>query len=191
MAEEQSIIRPLFNYIYKNEGVILDQKYNYQGNILAVCNSLGEIIFYSANGEEQNREILYFHDRKKVNEPKYAVLKISWSMPIFSLFAAATINRDIEMYTSSKNTIVLSNTTKLKYVPQSISFCPIETEVILAVGLSNGSIILLDETLNQLMEIDGHEECVSCLSWDHKILSYEKNKWIGSNFANFRKFVEN
>ena len=55
MNEEGSIIRPLFHYAYKNEGVILDQKYNYQGNILAVANSNGDIIFYSANGEEQVR----------------------------------------------------------------------------------------------------------------------------------------
>jgi hypothetical protein len=55
MNEEPSSIKPLFHYTYKNEGVILDQKYNYQGNILAVCNSSGDIIFYSANGEEQNR----------------------------------------------------------------------------------------------------------------------------------------
>jgi hypothetical protein len=38
---EESIVKPLFHYTYKNEGVILDQQYNCQGNILAVCNSNG------------------------------------------------------------------------------------------------------------------------------------------------------
>jgi len=45
---EESIVKALFHYTYKNEGVILDQQYNYQGNMLAVCNSDGEILFYSA-----------------------------------------------------------------------------------------------------------------------------------------------
>lgn len=61
MNEDSSIIKPLFHYTYKNEGVILDQKYNYQGNILAVSNSNGDIIFYSANGEEQVRDVLFTH----------------------------------------------------------------------------------------------------------------------------------
>ena len=53
--ETESVIKQAFNYAYKEEGVILDQKYNYQGNILAVCNSHGQIILYSANGENQVR----------------------------------------------------------------------------------------------------------------------------------------
>ena len=48
--EGESVIKQAFNYAYKEEGTILDQKYNYQGNILAVCNSHGLIILYSANG---------------------------------------------------------------------------------------------------------------------------------------------
>ena len=35
----------------------------------------------------------------------------------------------------------------------------------------------------------GHEEAVNCLAWDHKILGYEKNKWIASNFSHVRKVV--
>jgi hypothetical protein len=45
----------------------LDQQYNYQGNLLAVSNSNGEIFFYSAETEEQNREHLYTNDRKRGN----------------------------------------------------------------------------------------------------------------------------
>lgn len=45
---EEPAISPLFHYAYKQEGVVLDQQYNYQGNMLAVCNSNGEILFYSA-----------------------------------------------------------------------------------------------------------------------------------------------
>lgn len=32
-----------------------------------------------------------------------------------------------------------------------------------------------------------HEEAVNCLAWDHRILAFEKNKWIASNFSHVRK----
>jgi hypothetical protein len=51
MSEELSTVCPLFHYTYRHEGVILDQQYNYQGSLLAVCNSNGEILFYSAETE--------------------------------------------------------------------------------------------------------------------------------------------
>lgn len=67
MNEESSIVKPLFHYSYRNEGTILEQQYNYQGNILAVANSNGDIILYSTNNEEQNRERIFCYDRKKGN----------------------------------------------------------------------------------------------------------------------------
>jgi hypothetical protein len=39
-------IKPQFHYTYKSEGVILDSQYNYDGSILAVSNSNGDVIFY-------------------------------------------------------------------------------------------------------------------------------------------------
>ena len=142
--EEASLIKPLFNYSYKGEGVILDQKYNYQGNILAVCNSHGHIILYSSNSEEPEREMVYLQDRKHDNDDQQAVLKIAWSMPIFGLFAAATVTRHVELYTCSKQTITPACSTQLSHIPQALAFCPIESEVLLAVGLSNGVIVLLN-----------------------------------------------
>lgn len=41
MTDDQIYMKPLYHYAYKEEAVILDQQYNYQGNILAVSNSNG------------------------------------------------------------------------------------------------------------------------------------------------------
>ena len=65
MTDDQIYMKPLFHYTYKEEAVILDQQYNYQGNLLAVCNSNGEILFYSSDNEELCREPLFTTDKKK------------------------------------------------------------------------------------------------------------------------------
>lgn len=106
MGDEHAVVQPLFHYTYRQEGVILDQQYNYQGNLLAICNSSGEIFFYSAETEEQNREPLYSNDRKRTNEKKNAaILKIAWSLPIFGLFASSSISHEIELFTCSKSSV--------------------------------------------------------------------------------------
>ena len=110
-------------------------------------------------------------------------------MPTFSLFAAITITSQLELYLCHKDFISLSCSVKVPQIPQALAFCPIETQVLLAVGLSNGQILLFDESLRQLYSVQAHEENVSCLAWDHKILSYYKNRWIVNNFSQFRKYA--
>jgi len=41
------------------------------------------------------------------------------------------------------------------------------------------------------MSIQAHEEAINCLAWEHKILTYEKNKWIMHNFSHVKKFIGN
>lgn len=146
MSEEHAVVRPLFHYTYRHEGVILDQQYNYQGNLLAACNSNGEILFYSAETEEQNREPLYSSDRKRGTDRKNAaVLKIAWSLPIFGYFASASISREVDLFTCSKSAITEVVCRKMEYIPLALAFCPIESEALLAVGLSDGSIAILND----------------------------------------------
>ena len=181
------MVRPLFHYAYRQEGVILDQQYNYQGNLLAACNSNGEILFYSAESEEQNREPVYSSDRKRSDRKNAAILKIAWSLPIFGYFASASISREIDLFTCSKSSIAEVVCRKMEYIPLALAFCPIETDPLLAVGLSDGSIVMLNEQLQQVAAASAHEEAVNCLAWDHRILAFEKNKWIAANFSHVRK----
>ena len=111
-------------------------------------------------------------------------------MPTFSLFAAITITSQLELYLCHKDFISLSCSVKVPQIPQALAFCPIETEALLAVGLSNGSVLLFNDSLDQLSEIKAHNEAVTCLSWDHKIMSYERNKWIVNNFPQFKRYEE-
>lgn len=181
-------MQALFHYTYRQEGVILDQQYNYQGNILAACNSNGQILFYSAETEEHNREPLYSNDRKKSTEKKNAaVLKIAWSLPIFGLFASASISREIDLFTCSKSGVSELLCRRLPYIPLAIAFCPIESEAVLAVGLSDGSIMLLNEQLLDRVVVAAHGQAVNCLAWEHKLLNFEKNKWIVNNFSHLTR----
>ena len=75
----------------------------------------------------------------------------------------------------------------MPYIPLTIAFCPIESEVVLAVGLSDGSIMMLNDQLNSIATVSAHEQAVNCVAWDHKLLGYEKNKWIVNNFPHFKK----
>ena len=155
MSEET--VRPLFHYTYKHDGVILDQQYNYQGNMLAVSNSNGEIFFYSADGEEQNRDPLYSNDRKRgVEKKSAAILKIAWSLPIFGYFASASINREIDLNHCGKSSITEIICRRVDYLPLSLAFCPTETELVLAVGLSDGSIAFFNEKLEEIFSICAH-----------------------------------
>lgn len=54
---------------------------------------------------------------------------------------------------------------KLDYIPLALCFCPIESDVVLSVGLSDGSIVLLSETLSEICVVEGHSEAVNCLAW--------------------------
>lgn len=76
-----------------------------------------------------------------------AILKIAWSLPIFGYFASASINREIDLYLCGKSSITEIICRKVDYLPLSLAFCPIETELVLAVGLSDGSITLFNEKL--------------------------------------------
>lgn len=188
MAEDHATVRPLFHYTYRHEGVILDQQYNYQGNMLAVCNSNGEILFYSAQTQEQNREPLFSSDRKRGSDRKNAaVLKIAWSLPIFGYFASASISREIDLFSCCKTSISEIICRKMEYIPLALAFCPIETQALLSVGLSDSSIVILNEQLNTLLSVNAHEEAVNTLAWQHRILAFQKNKWIYSNFSHIRK----
>lgn len=182
------MVRPLFHYAYRQEGVILDQQYNYQGNLLAACNSNGEILFFSAESEEQHREPVYSTDRKRSSDRRNAaILRIAWSLPIFGYFASASISREIDLFTCSKSSIAELVCRKMEYIPLALAFCPVETDPLLAVGLSDGSIVLLNEQLQEVAAVSAHEEAVNCLAWDHRILAFEKNKWIAANFSHVRK----
>lgn len=75
----------------------------------------------------------------------------------------------------------------MPYIPLTLAFCPIESEVLLAVGLSDGSIKILNEQLQDLACVGGHEQAVNSLAWEHKVLTYEKNKWITNNFSHVTK----
>lgn len=77
----------------------------------------------------------------------------------------------------------------MEYIPLSLVFCPIESEVLLAVGLSDGSINILNEKLESIASVEAHEEAINSLAWDHKILAYEKNKWIMDNFSHVRRIT--
>jgi hypothetical protein len=88
--------------------------------------------------------VLFSNDRKKTSEKKNAaVLKIAWSLPIFGLFAAASVSREVDLFSVHKQNIVQLLCRKMDYIPLALCFCPIESEPILTVGLSDGSIVLL------------------------------------------------
>jgi hypothetical protein len=57
------------------------------------------------------------------------------------------------------------------------------------VGLSDGSILMLNDQLEEIASVHAHEEAVNCIAWDHKFLAYEKNKWIINNFSHVQKFT--
>ncbi len=116
-------MRGLFHYNYKSEGVILDQQYNYQGNLLAVSNSNGDILFYSAEGDD-SREHIFTCDKKKTSD-RYAVIKIAWSLPIFGLFASASISREIDIYHCHKTSLSHYVCSRVDYIPLSLTFCPV------------------------------------------------------------------
>jgi hypothetical protein len=46
---------------------------------------------------------------------------------------------------------------KVEYIPLAIAFCPIETEMVLAVGLSDGSIMMLNDQLDEITTVLAHE----------------------------------
>jgi len=71
-------------------------------------------------------------------------LKIAWSLPIFGLFASASVSREIDIFQCAKQNIQQTVCKKVDYIPLAICFCPIETEVLLTVGLSDGSIKLMN-----------------------------------------------
>ena len=77
----------------------------------------------------------------------------------------------------------------MPYIPLSLAFCPLDNEALLAVGQSDGSIVLFNEELKEVTSVAGHEEAVNSLAWDLRILSYEKNKWITEHFEQARKLV--
>jgi hypothetical protein len=88
--------------------------------------------------------VLFTSDRKKTAEKKNAaILKITWSLPIFGLFASASISREIDLFSCHKQSIVQLMCRKLDYIPLALCFCPIESDVVLSVGLSDGSIVML------------------------------------------------
>lgn len=91
--EDQEIVKPLFHYTYKQEAAILDSVYNYQGNLLAVCNSNGDVLFYQADSEDENREVLFSIDKKLSGQKSAAILKLAWSLPNFGLFATASVSQ--------------------------------------------------------------------------------------------------
>ena len=101
---DKEAIKPQFHYKYKSEAVILDAQYNYEGNILAVSTSNGEVYFYEAGNDEVNRDHICLHiepaqystiaEHKKWN----ALLKIAWSDPNFSMFATASVEKTITLY---------------------------------------------------------------------------------------------
>lgn len=134
--------------------------------MIAVCNSNGEVLFYSAETEEQNREVLFYNDRKKTNEKKNAaILKIAWSLPILGYFASASISKEIDLFICHKQSISQLLCRKLEYIPLALNFCPIEGEAIITVGLSDGSIVLLNDALGDICSVNAHDESVNCLAW--------------------------
>ena len=56
-----------------------------------------------------------------------------------------------------------------------MSFCPIDQELLLTVGFSDGSLCLYDQELKRTFATDAHDEGINCLSWENKIANNSKN----------------
>lgn len=84
---------------------------------------------------------------------------------MFGYFASASISREVDLYTCSKAAITEVICRRMDYIPLALAFCPIESEALLAVGLSDGSILILDEQLQTVGGVEGHEEAVNSLAW--------------------------
>jgi hypothetical protein len=63
----------------------------------------------------------------------------------------------VDLFTCSKSAISEIICCRMDYIPLALAFCPIESEALLAVGLSDGSIVMLNDQLMPVATVVAHE----------------------------------
>lgn len=77
-------------------------------------------------------------------------------------------------------------------IPVMVAFCPWDERLVLAVGLSNGQIVLYDENWERYGEGEegGHEMSVNCVNWENQIVvSNRRVEWVKKSITNIEAHI--
>lgn len=123
---------------------------------------------------------------------KGGILKLSWSLPQLGRYlASSSIDKVINIYDFNHESTLKPKTIQLPCIPVCLAFCPWDERLVLAVGLSNGHLLIYDEKFEEPKEnIEAHEMSINCISWENQIVvSNQRVEWVKKSITNMEAYI--
>lgn len=169
---------------YKGEGIVLDMQYNFDGTLLAIGYSNGDVCIYDFLQDSRRNQIYCLKDHKG------GVLKLSWSIPIFGrCLASCSIDKHILIY-DLVDVNIKPKSIELPCIPVSIGFCPWDERLILVAGLSNGHLKVYSDKFTECDSVEAHEMSINCVCWSNEIVvSNQRIEWVKKSLKNVEIYM--